>query len=241
MDTGLHDTNLLAAHLDGRLDEQESAQLIAHLGECAECRAMLAGFARASARTTDRRAGGSVASPRLFRPTVWLPVAAMVAIGTVAGVVTLRLNRSDRAGAPSTLAPVPVPSVTGDPTPPATNPLQATPAPPAAARGPAAGGLVLPKRAVERTVGGKRFRFEAGEWIDASYDRLALLPVVDVRTPEERTALLERLPGLRPYAALGSRVVVVHDGTVYRIGSLNAARPSARNLPRAPDAGTPVW
>ena len=240
MDTGLHDTNLLAAHLDGRLDEQESAQLIAHLGECAECRAMLAGFARASARTTDRSVGGSAASRRFFRPIVWLPVAATVAIGTVTGVVTLRLKRSDPASPPSTSAPVPIPATTGDPKPPA-NPIQATPAPPTAARGPAAGEPVLPKRAGERTVGGKRFRFEAGEWIDASYDRLALLPVVDARTPDERAALLGRVPGLRPYAALGSRVVVVHDGTVYRIGSLNAARPSARNLPRAPDAGTPVW
>lgn len=240
MDTGLHDTNLLAAHFDGRLGEQESAQILAHAAECAECRATLAGFARASAAGVDRAVGRSLAWRRFPRPVVWLPIAAMVAIGTVTGVVTLRLNRSDPASTASKSAPAPVVPIATDPKP-AVDPIPTAPAPSAPGRAPSADGPLLPKRGVERAVGGKRFRFEAGEWIDTSYDRLALLPVIDARTPEERASLLERIPGLRPYAALGGRVVVVHDGIVYRIGPLNAARPSARNLPTAPDAGTAAW
>ena len=225
MDTASHDTNLLAAHLDGRLGDQESADLIAHLAECAECRATLAGFAQASTRGADRRVGGSLVSPRFSRPAVWLPIAAMVAIGTLAGVVTLRLNRSDRAIPAVVSAPAQAPPIAADPRPSAA-PVISTPAPPTrAGRGTSGDGTLLPKRGGERTVGAKVFRFEAGEWIDTSDDRLALLPVVDARTPEEQAALLGRIPDLRPYAALGIKVLVVHDGTVYRIGPFNAARP----------------
>jgi hypothetical protein len=39
-----------------------------------------------------------------------------------------------------------------------------------------------------------------------------------VSTPEERSALLARIPALVPYAALGERVRVVYEGTVYRFG-----------------------
>jgi Ca-activated chloride channel family protein len=65
-------------------------------------------------------------------------------------------------------------------------------------------------------VAGKTFRLVFGEWIDADFDGSALLPEVSVSTPEERSALLARIPALVPYAALGERVLVVHDGTVYR-------------------------
>ena len=114
MDTDSHDTNLLAAHLEGRLGEQESALLIAHLAECAECRATLAGFARASSRPGARGVGGLLASPPFSRPAVWLPIAAMVAIGTVAGVVTLRLNPPDRASPASESASAQAPPIAVD-------------------------------------------------------------------------------------------------------------------------------
>ena len=73
-------------------------------------------------------------------------------------------------------------------------------------------------RGAERRVGDKRFRLVAGEWIDAAYDPMDPRPVVAVTTPAERTALLERLPALRPFADLGERVIVVHGGSVYKFG-----------------------
>jgi hypothetical protein len=68
----------------------------------------------------------------------------------------------------------------------------------------------------EREVAGRRFRLEAGTWIDTGYDQFALLPVVDVRTAEERDALVAKVPALKPFLELGPRVTVVHAGTVYR-------------------------
>lgn len=225
METDPHDTNLLAAHLDGRLTGDESARLTAHLVECEVCRATLAGFARASTR--DVRGVGALGGSRRFaRPAVWLPIAAMVAIGTVAGVVTLRLNPPNRASSASASAPAPVPSIPSDPRP-STTPAPFVPPSPAPGRAGGGDQALLPKRTAERTVGAKVFRLEAGEWIDTSYDRLGLLPVVEARTAEEQSALLERIPALRPYAALGARILVVHEGTVYRIGPVSAVRPSA--------------
>jgi hypothetical protein len=37
-----------------------------------------------------------------------------------------------------------------------------------------------------------------------------------VNGPDQRSSLLSRLPALAPYAALGERVLVVYEGTVYR-------------------------
>jgi hypothetical protein len=71
-------------------------------------------------------------------------------------------------------------------------------------------------RGTQRRVAGKTFRFTFGEWIDADFDVSARLPEVTVSSAEERAALLARLPALAPYAALGDRVRVVHDGAVYR-------------------------
>jgi hypothetical protein len=67
-------------------------------------------------------------------------------------------------------------------------------------------------------VAGKTFRLVFGEWVDADFDSAALLPELSVSTPEERSALLARIPALAPYAALGERVRVVHEGAVYRFG-----------------------
>jgi hypothetical protein len=74
--------------------------------------------------------------------------------------------------------------------------------------------LVL--RGAQRRVAGKRFRLVSGEWIDADFDSAHFLPEVNVSSADERAALLARLPALTPYAALGERVLVVHEGTVYR-------------------------
>jgi hypothetical protein len=75
---------------------------------------------------------------------------------------------------------------------------------------------VLVKRSAGRSVAGKTFRMAGGEWIDTSFDLSTALPTVIARGRDERTALLERIPELAPYAGLGDRVTVVWQGTVYR-------------------------
>jgi hypothetical protein len=60
------------------------------------------------------------------------------------------------------------------------------------------------------------FRLAGGEWIDAAYDPDALLREVEVSAGTDRAGVLKRIPALEPYAALGRRVTVVHEGTVYR-------------------------
>lgn len=75
---------------------------------------------------------------------------------------------------------------------------------------------LLVKRSAGRAVAGKTFRMTGGEWIDTSFDLSRALPTVIVRGGEERSALLQRVPELAPYAELGNRVTVVWQGTVYR-------------------------
>lgn len=75
---------------------------------------------------------------------------------------------------------------------------------------------LLTKRSGGRVVAGKTFRLQGGEWVDASFDVSTVLPVVIASGREERTALLQRIPALIPYADLGDRVTVVWQGTVYR-------------------------
>jgi hypothetical protein len=77
---------------------------------------------------------------------------------------------------------------------------------------------LLPKRGgISRSTAGKTFQLVDGEWVDMAYHAAAGRPVVEVRSPAERAALVERLPALAPYDALGARVLVVLDGTVYRL------------------------
>ena len=61
-----------------------------------------------------------------------------------------------------------------------------------------------------------RSRMTGGEWLDTSFDLQTALPTVIARGPDERAALLQRVPALAPYAELGDRVTVVWQGTVYR-------------------------
>jgi hypothetical protein len=67
-------------------------------------------------------------------------------------------------------------------------------------------------------VAGKSFRLVAGEWVDESYDRYALLPERAIGSAEERARVIAEVPALQPYIPLG-RVTVVHDGRVYRFSA----------------------
>ena len=63
-------------------------------------------------------------------------------------------------------------------------------------------------------------QFEAGEESPGrvlANLKTAGLPEVDIGGPDERRRILSRLPALAPYFALGDRVVVVFEGTVYRL------------------------
>jgi hypothetical protein len=79
-----------------------------------------------------------------------------------------------------------------------------------------AGEDLLRRRGTERTVEGKTFRLTSGVWVDTRFDASAGLESVAVRGSEERAAVLQKNPQLAPYAALGERVVVVWERTVYR-------------------------
>jgi hypothetical protein len=213
-----HDLNLVAAFVEDRLDDTERQQFVAHLAGCAECRATLAAYARAAGSAQPAHAVAAV-TPSSWRG--WMPIAATLAIVTIGGLVAV-VNRDTSAPPPA------VDSNPPRPQPPPVEPPGAAPAPtPAGAgRGPAsapsepASPPATPplRRGSDRVVGGKTFTLVAGDWIDRGYDRLALLPVVDAPTPSDRETLLTRIPALKPFASIGPRVLVVHEGTVYRFG-----------------------
>ena len=205
-----HDPGLLAASLEGRLDAREREVLTAHLAGCAECRQALALLARAAH-------AGLIPRPkpvawRAFARHRWLPLAAalVIAVATVA-----RLNWSPTPLREARPSPAP-PSLSPPP-----SPSEAAPSPTSPPVGPTPGagtldpGLLV-TRGGGRRVAGKTFRLAAGEWVDASFDPAAGLPITDVSGPDRRSSLLARLPALAPYAALGERVLVVFEGTVYR-------------------------
>jgi hypothetical protein len=217
------DLNLLAAHLDDRLDASEKTAVVLHLSSCEACRATLAAFARASVAAEPRDAGRATLVARV-RPGVWMSLAASLAIATVAGVLRMseRLPSQVPPAGPdvgSIALPSSVPPhVDAQPTPSVVPEVPASQRPPAVSR-PAGDDNLIQKRGGQREIAGKTFRLIAGEWVDAAYDPLALLPLVHVQ-PSAREVWLERLPDLVPYAALGPRVLVVHQGTVYRFDSL---------------------
>lgn len=219
-----HDLNTVAACVEGRLDPREQAIVIAHAAECAECRGVMSALARAAGPELPAVAEAVARAPLGRR--YLMPLAAAIAIGTVTGVLVLRLNDGPAAPdvqppPPPVTAPGPIsPSLPPEPTPPI------EPSQPAAPqmRPESIDERLLPHRSGERVVGGKVFRLIAGEWIDGAFDPLAALPVVEVRTPAARNALLDGLPLLRPYAALGAEVTVVQDGTVYRFRKAQRGR-----------------
>ena len=192
MEAQEHDSNAIAAYIEGRLEGEERARFTAHLASCAECRGTLALLARESdalgVSTKDSGAFGVIKAPS--RP--W-PPALRVLLPMAAGLVIISAI-AFRAGwfkpAPAVTHPELVPGTEVDD--------------------------LLVKRGAERRIGGKTFRLVAGEWRDTAFDPLAGLPLVEVQGLQERSSLLSRLPGLTPYAELGPRVVVVFEGTVYR-------------------------
>ena len=198
------DLNLLAAFAENRLAAGERARVIEHVSRCVNCRETVAALVR------EGSTAGAGSRSIMRRPAAWLALAAAVllAIGLTARFRPLRVEppQSAAISAPRSIS---APATTDVPT---STPAATSPPPPAA---PTSEGL-LARRSGQRIVGGKTFHLVAGEWIDSGYDRLADLPVVQVATPAERAALLARLPALKPYAALGNRVVVVVDAVVYR-------------------------
>ncbi len=209
-----HDPGLLAASLEGRLDPREREVLNAHLVGCAECREALALLARAAQN-------GLIPRPMpVVRPGFalhrWLPLAAAAALVFAVATVT-RLNWVGTPEEETRPSPTP-PGASISPPPP---PSEMAPSPassPGAAMprvDPLDPGLLV-TRGAGRRVAGKTFRLAAGEWTDVSFDAAAGLPITEVNGPDQRSALLSRLPALAPYAALGERVLVVLDGTVYR-------------------------
>lgn len=220
------DLNALAACVDGRLPEAERAALAAHLAGCSECRAIVATLARESASAdVQTGAGPSPARPR-FLSVGWLPIAATLALAATATLIVRQLDRKPPAEAgpatpaPVTPEPVPAPAPSGDapPTTPVPGP-QPSPADPrrGATKGPSTSTKSPDtRRGGVRTVNGKTFRLVAGEWVDSAYDPVDLLPVREAAGPDARRALLEQLPALAPYAALGTDVTVVHDAAVYK-------------------------
>jgi hypothetical protein len=223
-----HDLNLLAAHLEDRLDGAEKERLTRHLAGCAECRETLATLARGADLLPLPANAAPEAQPGWHLSVVWLPLAAtlVVAVATLTrfgwwtprdeappAAIASASPRPPRAS--STLAP---PSTTQMPASGTTRPV--APSTPAASRTDTAPAdeRLLVLRGAQRRVAGKTFRHVFGEWIDADYDSAALLPEVGVSSAEERSALLARIPALAPYAALGERVRVIYEGTVYRFG-----------------------
>ena len=221
MTADLHDPNVLAAYIDGTLDQDERSIVVAHLAGCGACRAALAAYVKGTTEDGETGQGPRRAWIAAVRPRVWMPIAATIALVTVAGVLQRAQRRADQV--PQAPPVVETPSAVPDPssgvppgvstTPPSTAdaPLPPRPSPPVDER-------TMRVRGAERRVGDKRFRLVAGEWIDAAYDPMDPRPVVAVTTPAERAVLLERLPALRPFADLGERVIVVHGGSVYKFG-----------------------
>lgn len=208
--TNPHDPGLLAAYVEGRLDEEERRALTVHLGACADCRQALAMLARAAGVLPLAAKRRVVAAP------VWLALAATVILATFAvrrldGPVGGRIE-----GGPGSAR---IGAALSSPTPPAPGPAIVEASPRASV--PAGDrmldpGLLVKRGAAPRHVGGKSFRLVAGEWVDTGFNPTASLPTMLIKGPDERAAVVQRLPALGPYAGLGDRVVVVFEGTVYR-------------------------
>jgi hypothetical protein len=199
---GSPDLGALAALVEGSLERSERQRLEEHLSECAECRGVLAMTARGAA-------GAATAVFRTSPVTGWLAAAAGLVIATVVGVRVASTGASRPHGAPPEAgAPAPPEASAAEP--------RQTALPSQTDRPRPSDETLLLRRSGSKTVTGKTFRLVAGEWMDRDYDPLGELPEVIATGPVERKDLLEQVPDLAPYAALGDRVVVVHRGTVYR-------------------------
>lgn len=187
MQKPMHDLEMLAAFIEGRLDGPDKDRMVAHLAACPECRRTLAQLGRAMAegglaKGAKQSAGGGL---RWSNARIWLPVAASVLVGAFAWFQLAAPPPGERAAAEASGA------------------------------GPA-GEAPGEKRSGGRRIAGKTFRMDSGQWVDTGFDPAAGLPVVAVRGSEQRKDALARVPELAPYLELGDRVLVVWQGTVYR-------------------------
>lgn len=147
---------------------------------------------------------------------IWLALAATIILATLA---VRRLDGPIAGGVEEGPAYAGGGVAFSSPTPPAPHPaiVEASPRASVPADDPMLDpGLLVKRGAVQRHAGGKSFRLVAGEWVDTGFDSTASLPTMLIQGPDERAAVVRRLPALGPYAALGDRVVVVFEGTVYR-------------------------
>ena len=218
-----HDLNALAAHLEGRLEGEERQRTIDHLSRCIECRETAALLSRARPALAER---GEPAVPRGLVTTArpwWLGLAAAAVVGTAVAVRVLAPVSPDagpQTSPSSSLHREPA-SDAKAPDPPTSSPavVARTPPPGAPASPPVLDESLLARRGGVKRVVGKAFRPVGGEWVDVSYEPTAGLPEVEIGGPDQRRRILSRLPALAPYFALGDRVVVVFEGTVYRVRS----------------------
>lgn len=197
--------NRLAALVDGRLTGDERQGVLLHLAECRTCRDVVAIL------TDELGPAPAATATRWTRPAVWLPIAATLTIAAGAAFLVRTMDRG-------ALTPPPAPSTVVVRPPAPESAGRATGSPPPS---PPANGVPedLRRRGGARQVGAKTFRLVAGEWIDSTYDPRALLPIVEVASADARRDLLVRIPALAPYAAIAQRVIVVHEGSVYRFGT----------------------
>jgi hypothetical protein len=198
------DLNRLAALVDRRLTGDERQDVLGHLAECRTCRDVVA--------VLTAELGPVQGATRWTRPAVWLPIAATLAIAAGASFLVRSTDRpvlTPPPAPPTVVVRQPPPDSAG------TAPGVTPPARPAVGEP----DDLLPRRGGTRQVGAKTFRLVAGQWIDSTYDPAALLPIVEVPSADARRDLLARIPALAPYAAIGDRVIVVHEGQVYRFGT----------------------
>lgn len=200
------DANALAALVDGHLDAAERTRIVEHLGDCAQCRDIVAHLQRFSAQTIPVRRWS----------TASLSLAATLAIAAGgAGLYWMINNRTSQSPMPASepAPPPPAPVGTRPDAEPTIRPETPSSSP---ARGSSGGVQRQPDRTRSvgtRTIGGKTFRLVAGEWIDESYHVTDLLPAVEVSTEADFNAH----PALRPFRTLGSRFTVVIDGKAYHV------------------------
>lgn len=228
------DYDALEALVDDTAADVDREIALTHTEACATCAAALddlqrfrreltpslttAGGARGVAAVPPRHAAAAVA---VATSTSWRR--SLVFLATAAALVLAAFV--PRLARPPARQPEPTPpGHSGGVAPSTTTPSPVEPSRPVApstARGPAVARRSDDdvQRGSARRVGEKAFRFVAGVWVDAAYDRLAMLPEVQAPRGGGRDALLASIPALRVYAALGDHVLVVHRGTVYRFGA----------------------
>jgi hypothetical protein len=81
----VHDLDVLAAFVEGRLEGAARERVVTHLSECAECRRTVAHMGRALASGELPHISRSTATrSRWPSPRVWVPLAASVLVGSFA-------------------------------------------------------------------------------------------------------------------------------------------------------------